>query len=81
MVQLKLKEILEKKKISRYRLQLLTNLNYPRINQLYKNTAKNISFEEIEILTYNKPILITHTGKFVNIIQFLNRKIFEKCYF
>lgn len=51
MVQLKLKEILEKKKVSRYRLQLLTNLNYPRINQLYKNTAKNISFEEIEILT------------------------------
>ena len=51
MVHLKLKEILEKKKVSRYRLQLLTNLNYPRINQLYKNTAKNISFEEIEILT------------------------------
>lgn len=51
MVQLKLKEILEKKKVSRYRLQLLTNLNYPRVNQLYKNTAKNISFEEIDILT------------------------------
>ena len=51
MVQLKLKEILEQKKISRYRLQLLTKLNYPRINQLYKNTAKNISFEEIDILT------------------------------
>lgn len=51
MVQLKLKEILEKKKISRYRLQFMTNLNYPRINQLYKNTAKNISFEEIDILT------------------------------
>ena len=51
MVQLKLKEILEKKKVSRYRLQLLTNLNYPKNNQLYKNTAKNISFEEIEILT------------------------------
>lgn len=51
MVQLKLKEILEKKNISRYRLQLLTKLNYPRINQLYKNTAKNISFEELDILT------------------------------
>ncbi len=51
MVNLKLKELLEKKKISRYRLQLLTNLNYPRINQLYKNTAKNISFEELDILT------------------------------
>lgn len=51
MVSLKLKELLDKKKISRYRLQLLTNLNYPRINQLYKNTAKNISFEELDILT------------------------------
>ena len=51
MVQLKLKEILEKKKVSRYRLQLLTNLNYPRVNQLYKNKKKNISFEEIDILT------------------------------
>lgn len=51
MIQLKLKEILEKKKISRYRLQLLTNLNYPRINQLYKNTAKNIGLEELDILT------------------------------
>ena len=51
MVQLKLKEILEQKKISRYRLQFLTNLNYPRINQLYKNTAKNISLDELDILT------------------------------
>lgn len=51
MVQLKLKEILKKKNISRYRLQFLTNLNYPRINQLYKNTAKNISFEELDILS------------------------------
>lgn len=51
MVQLKLKELLQEKHISRYRLQLMTNLNYPRINQLYKNNAKNISFEEIDILT------------------------------
>ena len=32
-------------------LLLITNLNYPRINQLYKNKARNISFEEIDILT------------------------------
>lgn len=51
MIVLKLKEILEEKKISRYKLQFLTNLNYPRINQLYKNTAKNISLEELDILT------------------------------
>ena len=51
MVILKLKEVLEEKKISRYRLQLLTNFNYSRINQLYKNTAKNISLDELDILT------------------------------
>lgn len=51
MVILRLKEVLEEKKISRYRLQFLTNLNYPRINQLYKNTAKNISLDELDILT------------------------------
>lgn len=50
MIRLRLKEILAEKKISRYRLQLLTNLNYPRINQLYKNTAKTISFEELDTL-------------------------------
>ena len=51
MIQLKLKEILQKKDISRYELQKLTSLIYPRINQLYKNEAKNISFAELEILT------------------------------
>lgn len=51
MVQLKLKEILQKKNISRYELQKLTSMNYPRINQLYKNEAKNISFAELDILT------------------------------
>lgn len=51
MVRLKLKEILEKKRISRYELQKITGLNYPRINQLYKNEAKNISLVEIDILT------------------------------
>lgn len=51
MIQLKLKEILQRKNISRYELQKLTSLNYPRINQLYKNEAKNISFVELEILT------------------------------
>lgn len=51
MVQLKLKEILQKDNISRYELQKITGLNYPRINQLYKNEAKNISFIELDILT------------------------------
>ncbi len=51
MVELRLEEILKEKKISRYKLQFLTHINYPRVNQLYKNIAKNISFEEIEKLT------------------------------
>ena len=51
MVQLKLKEILQKDNISRYELQKRTGLKYPRINQLYKNEAKNISFIELDILT------------------------------
>ncbi len=51
MIELNLKEILDKKKMSRYKLQLSTNLNYPRINQLYKKQAKNISFEELDVLT------------------------------
>mgnify|MGYP002549040856 CR=1 FL=1 len=51
MVQLKLKELLQRKNMSRYELQKLTSLNYPRINQLYKNEAKNISFIELDILT------------------------------
>ena len=51
MIVLKLNQILKEKNISRCKLQFLTNINYPRINQLYKNTAKNISFEELDILT------------------------------
>ena len=51
MIQLNLKEILQKRDMSRYELQKLTSLNYPRINQLYKNEAKNISFVELDILT------------------------------
>ena len=51
MVNLKLKKLLEEKNLSRYELQKRSGLNYPRINQLYKNEAKNISFFELDILT------------------------------
>mgnify|MGYP001088297492 FL=1 len=51
MVEIKLEELMKKKNISRYKLQFLTNINYPRINQLYKNKVKTISLEEIDILT------------------------------
>ena len=70
MIQLKLKEILEKKKISRYRLQFLTKMNYPRINQLYKNTAKNISFEELDVLTTVLECSISDLIEKSNVINF-----------
>lgn len=51
MIELKLKEILEQRKINRYILQLCININYPRINQLYNKKEKNISFEESDGVT------------------------------
>ena len=51
MVKLRLKEILDEQNMSRYELQKRTGLNYPRVNQLYNNAAKNISLFEIDLLT------------------------------
>lgn len=51
MVSLNLENLLKQQNISRYELQKRTGFNYPRINQLYKNEAKNISFVEIDVLT------------------------------
>lgn len=44
----KIKEQLEKKQISRYKLQQLTNWNYKRINAFYKGTVVEIKVEELE---------------------------------
>lgn len=51
MIKLRLDTILKEKNISRYKLQFLTNINYPRITKLYNNTAANITFEELDVLT------------------------------
>ena len=51
MVRVELKSLLEKEKMSRYRLQQITNWNYRRINALYSSNIKYITLEEIEVLT------------------------------
>ena len=50
MVVFKVKELLEKNKLSRYKLRQYSGLTYERVNQFYFGTAKSIKVAEIEIL-------------------------------
>jgi len=50
MIVFKIKERLEEKGISRYKLQQITNWNYKRINAYYFGKVKSITTEEIELL-------------------------------
>lgn len=50
MVVFKVKELLEKHKISRYKLRQYTNLSYDRVNDYYFGRVKAIKVEEIEQL-------------------------------
>lgn len=50
MVIIKVKELLEKNKMSRYKLRQYTNLSYTRVNDYYFNRVKNIKVEEIDEL-------------------------------
>ena len=50
MIIFKIKELLEKKDISRYKLQKLTNWNYKRINAYYFNKVISININELETL-------------------------------
>ena len=50
MVKIKLKELLERNQMSRYKLQKITNWNYKRINSFYKSEIIKIKVEEIETL-------------------------------
>ena len=45
-----MKELMELKDISRYRLQQMTNWNYKRINSFFFGRVKQISVAEIEKL-------------------------------
>ena len=46
----KIKEQLESNRMSRYKLQQLTNWNYKRINAFYKGEVIEIKVEELETL-------------------------------
>lgn len=50
MIIFKIKEMLEKKDISRYKLQQLTNWNYKRINAYYFGRVMSITTEELDKL-------------------------------
>jgi len=50
MIVFKVKELMEAKNITRYKLQKDTNWNYKRINAFFFNNVKKITLEEIEIL-------------------------------
>lgn len=50
MVVFKVKELLEKNKISRYKLRQYTNLSYDRVNDYYFGRVKAIKTDEIEQL-------------------------------
>lgn len=50
MVRFKIKELLEKHNMSRYKLRQYSDFTYERVNQFYFSTAKSIKVEEIEIL-------------------------------
>lgn len=50
MIKFKIKELLEKNKMSRYKLEQYTSLSYRRINDYYFNRVEFIKVEELEEL-------------------------------
>lgn len=50
MMYFKIKELLEKNKMSRYKLEQYTSLSYRRINDYYFNRVEFIKVEELEEL-------------------------------
>ena len=50
MVIFKVKELMEKNNITRYKMIQLTNWNYKRINAFYFNRVKLVTIEELEKL-------------------------------
>ena len=48
MIEFKLKELLEKHKMSRYKLRQYSTLSYERINDYYFGRVKSIKTEELE---------------------------------
>lgn len=50
MVILKLKQLLEKNKMSRYKLRQYTGFTYTRVNDYYFNRVKDVKVSEINML-------------------------------
>lgn len=50
MIYFKIKELLEKNKMSRYKLEQFTSLSYRRINDYYFNRVEFIKVEELDEL-------------------------------
>ena len=50
MIKFKVKELLEKNKMSRYKLRQYTSLSYERVNDYYFGRVKAIKTEELEEL-------------------------------
>lgn len=50
MINFKIKELLEKNNMSRYKLEQYTNLSYRRVNDYYFGRVKDIKVEELEEL-------------------------------
>ena len=50
MIIFKIKELLEKNKMSRYKLRQYSNFTYDRVNDYYFGRAKTIKVEELELL-------------------------------
>jgi putative transcriptional regulator len=48
MIEIKLKEILEKKKLTRYRLSMITGIRMNTLTALYNEESIDISFDNIE---------------------------------
>ena len=74
MIKFKVKEILEKKDISRYRLQQLTNWNYKRVNAYYLGKVVSINVEELNKLSsfMNETEYSNKTCNFITEASFLN---------
>lgn len=52
MVEFKVKELLEKHNMSRYKLRQYTSLSYERVNDYYFGRVKSIKVEELEELCH-----------------------------
>lgn len=50
MIKFKVKELLEKNKMSRYKLDKYTSLSYERVNDYFFGRVKSIKVEELEEL-------------------------------